>query len=248
MTGTVQSRLALSYVIPVLNEADSIVNLVEEILTTVQAGQDYEIVVVDDGSSDDTVARLTALRTSRGAPLRLLRHRRNMGQSAAIWTGALGARHAWLVTLDGDGQNDPADVPKLVAELQAATGRGDVHLVCGHRHKRKDSWIKRWSSRIANHVRSRLLRDDTPDTGCGLKLIRRDAFLRLPFFDHMHRFIPALIQRGGGVTISVPVNHRPRTRGQSKYGLHNRLWVGIIDLIGVSWLQRRAKQPQVDEV
>jgi dolichol-phosphate mannosyltransferase len=239
---------SLSFVIPVLDEAESICKLVEEILGCQGLDTRYEIIVVDDGSTDDTIARLTELRKQQSAPLRLIRHRANAGQSAAIWTGVAAARHEWIVTLDGDGQNDPADLPKLLAELDARNTTGDLHLICGHRRKRQDSWMKRISSRIANWVRSRLLGDATPDTGCGLKIIRRDAFLALPFFDHMHRFLPALIQRGGGRIVSVPVNHRPRTRGLSKYGLGNRLWVGIIDLLGVIWLQRRAKNPIKDEV
>jgi dolichol-phosphate mannosyltransferase len=159
------------------------------------------------------------------------------------------ARADWILTLDGDGQNDPADIPALIERLHEHPASGQsLQLVMGHRAKRQDSWLRRLSSRVANGVRSRLLRDATPDSGCGLKLFSRQGFLELPYFDHMHRFLPALVQRNGGAVVSVRVNHRPRTRGRSKYGLHNRLWVGIVDLFGVSWLLRRAKLPEVNEL
>ena len=148
------------------------------------------------------------------------------------------ARGKWIATLDGDGQNDPADIPKLVAARASADPA--VKCFAGWRVNRRDDFLKRISSKIANGVRSRILRDATPDTGCGLKLFERAAFLDLPYFDHMHRFMPALFQREGYSVISVPVNHRSRTRGQSKYGLHNRLWVGIVDLFGMIWLKSRA--------
>ena len=167
----------------------------------------------------------------------------------AIATGVRAARADWILTLDGDGQNDPADIPALVERLRAQPNdEPPLQLIMGHRAKRQDSWLRKFSSRVANGVRSRLLHDATPDSGCGLKLFSRQAFLELPYFDHMHRFLPALFQRNGGAVISVRVNHRPRTRGVSKYGLHNRLWVGITDLFGVSWLLRRAKLPEVSEL
>jgi dolichol-phosphate mannosyltransferase len=170
------------------------------------------------------------------------RRPRGCGQSAAIRSGVKAARGAWIATLDGDGQNDPADIPALwrIAQDSPATPR---LLIAGHRSRRQDSPSKRRASRIANAVRRRLLHDDTPDTGCGLKLFRRDLFLDLPYFDHMHRFLPALVLREGGVVRSVPVNHRPRERGVSKYGVFDRLAVGITDLIGVMWLRRRASRP-----
>jgi dolichol-phosphate mannosyltransferase len=157
------------------------------------------------------------------------------------------ARGEWIATLDGDGQNDPADLPKLIEARDRAT-TSNLQLVTGYRKKRQDSWLKRVSSRIANGVRSRLLGDATPDTGCGLKLIARRTCLELPAFDHMHRFLPALVQRNGGATLSVEVNHRPRTRGVSNYGVFDRLWVGIVDLFGVAWLRRRALRPQAREL
>ena len=156
------------------------------------------------------------------------------------------ARGEWVATLDGDGQNDPADIPKLLAARDSARA-ATLWLIAGYRKTRRDTWLKRLSSRIANAVRSNLLGDATPDTGCGLKLVARAAYLELPFFDHMHRFLPALVQRNGGATISVEVNHRPRTRGTSNYGLFDRLWVGIVDLVGVMWLKRRVRRPRVSE-
>jgi glycosyltransferase involved in cell wall biosynthesis len=176
--------------------------------------------------------------------LRLLRHATSCGQSAAIRSAVKAARGRWIATLDGDGQNDPADLPALwrIAESCPAT---QPLLIAGHRARRRDSWSKRQASRIANAVRRRLLSDDTPDTGCGLKLFPRALFLDLPYFDHMHRFLPALVLREGGVVRSLPVNHRPRERGVSKYGVFDRLWVGISDLFGVMWLRRRQRLPTV---
>ncbi len=236
----------LSLVIPAYNEAENVVPLVREIARCLAGRCEYEVIVVDDGSEDDTVPRLKALRAAGEAPLRILCHPRNLGQSAALRNGIAAARGEWVATLDGDGQNDPADIPRLLAVL--ASGDPRLRLVCGHRVRREDPWQKRLSSRIANAVRTRLLGDGVPDTGCGLKLVHRQAFLDLPFFDHMHRFLPALIERGGGTVVSVDVGHRPRLRGQSKYGVQNRLWVGITDLFGVLWLKRRAKNLTFEEV
>ena len=229
----------LSVVVPVRNEGPNIAPLVAEIEAAV-AGIPHEIIYVDDGSSDETPTRLREAAAT--APLIALRHRVSCGQSAAIVTGVRAARGAWIATLDGDGQNDPADIPALFARAQAATG---LMLIAGNRVHRRDTRAKRIASRTANGVRARLLGDATPDTGCGLKLFRRDAFLELPHFDHMHRFLPALFIRAGGKVESVPVNHRPRTRGQSNYGTLDRLWVGIFDLVGVFWLQRRWKRPEI---
>lgn len=235
--------MELSVVIPVRNEAPNIAPLVAEIRAALDGRLDYEIVYVDDGSGDDTATVIRDL--ARGFPrLRLLRHRRSFGQSAAIRSGVKAARAPWIATLDGDGQNDPADIPRLWAIAQAAPAAPPL-LVAGHRQKRRDSAMKRLSSRIANAVRSKLLGDGTPDTGCGLKLFRRELFLDLPFFDHIHRFLPALVRRQGGRTVSVIVNHRPRERGRSNYGTLDRLFVGIADLIGVMWLMRRAKNPEI---
>ena len=227
----------LSVVVPVRNEGPNIAPLVAEIRQAL-AHIPHEIVYVDDGSTDDTPTQLAQ------AGVTTRRHQASCGQSAAILTGIRAAQGTWIATLDGDGQNDPADIPNLLA--QARSEPGDPLLIAGHRTTRRDTLIKRLSSRIANRTRARLLGDATPDTGCGLKLFRRDAFLQLPHFDHMHRFLPALFIREGGRVVSVPVNHRPRTRGTSNYGTFDRLWVGISDLIGVAWLQRRNRRPTLD--
>ena len=235
----------LSVVIPVKNEAGNIAPLVAEITAALDGLTGYEIIYIDDGSSDATAAEIRRLQA--GLPqLRLLRHAQSCGQSAAIRSGVKAARGGWIATLDGDGQNDPADIPALWRLATGAAG-GPPLLIAGHRARRQDSWSKRRASRIANAVRRRLLRDDTPDTGCGLKLFPRALFLDLPYFDHMHRFLPALVLREGGSVRSVPVNHRPRRRGTSKYGVLDRLGVGIADLLGVMWLRRRRTAPLVVE-
>ena len=236
--------MELSVVVPVHNEAENVGPLIGEIGTALDGVVDYEIVYVDDGSSDATAERLAE--AGKGFPrLRVLRHRQQSGQSTALWTGVRHARAPWIATLDGDGQNDPADIPKLLS--LALDPDLKLDLVAGHRVTRRDSVVQRLASRIANGVRSRMLHDDTPDTGCGLKLFSREVFLALPYFDHMHRFLPALVLRGGGRVRSVPVNHRPRQRGRSHYGINNRLWVGLVDLVGVMWLRRRTRLTQVDE-
>ena len=235
----------LTIVIPVFNEVESIGPLLDEISTKFDAEKGYEIIVVDDGSSDGTPATLQAARQSH-PQLRVLRHRECYGQSAAIASGVQAAGKQWIATLDGDGQNDPADILELFRVMDETPD--DVYLVTGYRKQRSDSGLKRVTSRIANSVRSALLDDNTPDSACGLKVFARTTFLGLPQFDHMHRFLPALVQRQGGKVLSVEINHRARLRGQSKYGIHNRLWVGILDMLGVLWLQRRCKQPVVSEI
>ncbi len=236
----------LSVVVPVRNEAPNILPLIGEIRAAL-AGRDYEILYVDDGSLDETPARLREA-VLAGAPLRWRRHRRSCGQSAAIITGVRQAAGRWIATLDGDGQNDPADIPELLDHALArdAAARGLV-LVAGHRARRRDGRMKRLASGIANAVRARLLGDGTPDTGCGLKVFRRDAFLTLPHFDHMHRFLPALFLRAGGEVVSMPVNHRARQLGRSNYGTLDRLGVGIFDLVGMLWLQRRWSRPEIEK-
>ncbi len=261
----------LTVVIPAHDEAASIGPLLGEVRAVLDGIADYEIVVVDDGSGDGTAARVEEI--ARSFPrLRLARHASSRGQSFAILTGVRSARSPWIATLDGDGQNDPEDVRKLLAVRDATIaggpdqerGRGQERgrtgeeqggtdagprpeghgplLVAGYRRLRRDTWLKRLSSRIANGVRGRLLGDRTPDTGCGLKLFEREAFLALPHFDHMHRFLPALFLRAGGRVVSVEVGHRPRTSGRSHYGMWDRLWVGIVDLFGVWWLIRRRER------
>ena len=230
----------VSVVVPVRNEAPNILPLVAEIEAAL-AGVPHEIVYVDDGSTDETPARLAE--AAREAPLRSLRHRASCGQSAAVVTGVKAARGRWIATLDGDGQNDPADIPRLLSRAEA---EGPGSLIAGHRVNRRDTRMKRISSRVANRIRARLLRDATPDSGCGLKVFARDMFLSLPHFDHMHRFLPALVIRAGGRVVSEPVNHRPRLRGASNYGTLDRLAVSLLDLVGVAWLQRRNRRPELE--
>jgi len=234
----------ISVVIPVFDEEGAAPALAREIAAAFK-GRSFEIVFVDDASRDGTRAALMALRTEI-PQLRVLAHRRNAGQSRAIRSGVLGARGGIVVTLDGDGQNDPADGPKLVDALMA--GPPELAMVGGERVKRQDSRAKKVASRIGNGVRKRLLRDTANDTGCGLKAFRREAFLRLPYFDHIHRYLPALMVREGYKTAFLPVNHRHRTTGRSKYTNLGRLWVSLSDLMGVIWLQSRARGPGgVDE-
>ena len=234
----------MSVVVPVRNEGPNIRPPILEIRSAL-SGVVHEIIYVDDGSTDETAQALRSAATEWPGVLLPHRHRSGCGQSAAIVTGVRAARGEWIATLDGDGQNDPADIPTLLSRAQHDNDSGPL-LVAGHRTRRRDTWVKRQSSRVANAVRAGLLHDATPDTGCGLKLFRRAAFLELPHFDHMHRYLPALFIRAGGRVVSVPVNHRPRTRGRSKYGTLDRLWVGLFDLVGVFWLQRRWKRPQAE--
>ena len=229
----------VSVVIPVCNEEDNVEPLAREIAAALGGRYAHEIVFVDDGSTDGTAAVALRARETGLPQLRLLRHGVRSGQSAAVATGVRAARAPLIATLDGDGQNDPADLPRLIATLRAAPS-DRLRLVMGNRTARRDTWLRRVSSRIANGVRGRLLRDGTPDTGCGIKVFDRSVFLDMPRFNHMHRFMPALFRREGYEVVSIPVNHRERTRGRSKYGLHNRLWVGIVDLVGMVWLLRRA--------
>ena len=235
----------LSVVVPVYNEEDNVAPLVGEIVAALRGVVPFEIVYVDDLSKDATLERLRALKATT-PELRVVRHLSNSGQSTAIRTGIKAARAPWIATLDGDGQNDPADIPRLLAQRDGASP--DTKLFAGWRVNRQDSGSKRWASKWANAIRSRMLRDATPDTGCGIKLIEREAFLDLPYFDHMHRYLPALMQRAGWKTVSVPVNHRHRTAGVSKYNNLNRAVVGIRDLRGVAWLIARSRRTAVEEV
>jgi dolichol-phosphate mannosyltransferase len=235
----------ISVVVPVRNEAGNIAPLVGEIAAAL-AGRDFEIVYVNDGSTDGTEAELKRL-AAQHANLRQIRHAQSCGQSAAVMSGVRAARGGIVVTLDGDGQNDPAFLPKLVDALKAG-GEG-IGLVAGQRIGRKDTGFKKFQSRVANAVRGSLLRDGTRDSGCGLKAFRREVFLRLPVFDGLHRFLPALVRREGYGIGYLDVVDRPRAHGVSNYGFFDRLWVGILDLFGVWWLIRRRKRvPEVSEI
>jgi dolichol-phosphate mannosyltransferase len=234
MSGAAGSSAPISVVVPVKDEARNVAPLAREIAAAL-VGERHEILFIDDGSTDGTDAALAALK--REIPqLRALRHSRNLGQSRGIRSGVQAARGDIIVTLDGDGQNDPADIPKLLTALRAEP---QVAMVSGVRVKRRDSTSRRWASRIGNGFRNALLGDGASDTGCGLKAFRRAAFLELPYFDHMHRFLIALVLREGGEVRYVPVNHRPRLTGASKYTNFGRLLVSVQDLLGVRWLQRR---------
>ncbi len=238
-TSTQAATPDVSVVIPVCNEEDNVLPLAREIHAALAGRHAFEQVFVDDGSTDGTALAVRKARADGMPEIRLLRHVQRSGQSAAVATGVRYARGQWIATLDGDGQNDPADLPALLDALVHPTSPR-LKLVMGNRTQRRDTWLRRVSSRVANGVRARILRDGTPDTGCGIKVFERDVFMHMPRFRNMHRFMPALVQREGFEVVSLPVNHRERTRGTSKYGLHNRLWVGIVDLFGVNWLIRRA--------
>ncbi len=236
---------AVSVVVPVRNEAGNVTPLVEEIAAAL-AGRAFEIVYVNDGSTDGTQAELLSLMRTRPY-LRQIRHQVSCGQSAAVRSGVAASRAPLVATLDGDGQNDPKFLPALVDAVEQGGAR--VGLAAGQRRGRKASGFKKLQSRIANGVRGAILRDGTRDTGCGLKAFRRDAFLALPYFDGLHRFLPALVRRDGFDVVYVDVVDRARRHGVSNYGMWDRLWIGILDLAGVWWLVRRRKRvPQVSEV
>ena len=237
------SHPLLSVVVPVRNEVGNIAPLVADIEKACAVIGLFELVYVNDGSTDGTAAALAELAATRPW-LRVVTHAQSCGQSAAVRTGVRHARSAIVATLDGDGQNDPSFLPEMLATLQD----GGLHagLVQGQRVGRKDTGFKRWQSKIANGVRGRVLKDDTRDTGCGLKCFRREAYLSLPYFDALHRFMPALMAREGYTVLHVDVRDRPRLTGVSNYGFFDRLWVGILDLAGVWWLIRRRKRvPQI---
>jgi dolichol-phosphate mannosyltransferase len=235
---------AVSIVVPVRNEAGNVAPLVAEIAAALAGHWPFEIVYVNDGSTDGTEAELQRL-MAQHPWLRRVRHTQSCGQSAAVRSGVRAARAPLVVTLDGDGQNDPAFIPAMLRALEASP---KVGLIAGQRVGRKASGFKKFQSRIANGVRGAVLRDGTRDTGCGLKAFRRDVFLALPYFDGLHRFLPALVKREGRGIGYVDVVDRPRAHGVSNYGLWDRLWVGILDLAGVCWLIRRRKRvPEIAE-
>jgi dolichol-phosphate mannosyltransferase len=229
---------AVSIVVPVRNEADNVAPLVAEITSALDGRWAYEIIYVNDGSTDATGERLLEL-MKRHPQLRQVRHAASSGQSAAVRSGVRAARGAIVATLDGDGQNNPAFLPALIAAVE--NGGHRIGLAAGQRVGRKDTGFKRWQSRTANAVRNAILKDGTRDTGCGLKAFRREVFLAMPYFDGLHRFLPALVRREGFDIAYVDVVDRPRHSGVSNYGFFDRLWIGIMDLAGVWWLIRRKK-------
>lgn len=232
--------MMLSIVIPVHNEQDNIGPLIEEITGLHSHLTDYEIIVVDDGSDDATVDR-TREKLSADVPLRIIRLKNNSGQSFALATGIREARGGWIATLDGDGQNDPRDILKLLKNSYTVVACPEAHVWLGNRTERHDVWSKRIASTVGNKVRGLFLGDETPDSGCGIKLFSRDLFIALPYFDHMHRFLPALFMRHGAILHSISVSHRARRSGESHYSNIQRLCVGIVDLLGVYWLMHRMK-------
>jgi len=234
-----------SVVVPVFNERDNVTPLVNEIVAALRGKHSFEIVYVDDQSKDDSFQVLKDLMATV-PELRVVQHLRQSGQSTAVRNGVKAARGAWIATLDGDGQNDPADIPKLIEARNKAAP--EIKLFAGWRVNRKDTGSKRWASKIANSIRASFLKDETPDTGCGIKLFERAVFMDLPYFDHMHRYLPALVKRAGFQSVSVPVNHRERGSGVSKYNNLGRAWVGLKDLRGVAWLIKRSKVTGIKEV
>lgn len=240
--------MELSVVIPAYNEAGNIKPLLVEIRKTLDGYCLYEVICIDDCSTDDTVRELIAAKDDGFSQLRVFCHTRNCGQSAGILTGIRAARAPWIATLDGDGQNDPADIPRLLRRIRISNRHPCLQLVVGCRTRRRDTRLKRLSSRIASGARRWVLKDGASDTGCGLKIVSREAFLALPYFDHMHRFLPALFQGNGGLVETVEVNHRPRLHGASNYGVFDRLWIGIVDLFGVWWLLKRSRQVESAEM
>lgn len=242
MSATSAAAPTVSVVVPVRNEADNVVPLVDEITAALGGRWAYEIIYVNDGSTDATAERLAAIMTKRGN-LRQIRHEKSSGQSAAVRSGVRAARGAIVATLDGDGQNDPSFLPDVITAIE--NGGGRIGLAAGQRVGRKDTGFKKFQSRTANKVRSWALSDGTRDTGCGLKAFRREVFLSLPYFDGLHRFLPALVRREGFDIAYVDVTDRPRYSGVSNYGFFDRLWIGIMDLAGVWWLIRRKRSTPV---
>jgi glycosyltransferase involved in cell wall biosynthesis len=237
----VAESIEFSVVVPVRDEAGNAAALAREIASVLD-GRSYEMIFVDDASRDETRAELAAARGDLPA-LRLLGHRRNSGQSRAVRTGVMAARAPIVGTLDGDGQNDPADLPRLLARLTRPDAPANLGMVAGKRAKRQDDWSRRMASRIANNVRRGLLKDGADDSGSGVKVFKRDAFLALPYFDHMHRYMPALMLREGYAVEFLEVNHRHRGAGRSKYTNLGRLAANMSDLFGVMWLRSRARPP-----
>lgn len=247
MTFPLPEAIEFSVVVPVHDEAGNAAALAREIAGALD-GRSFEMIFVDDASRDDTLAEIAALRAELPM-LRVVGHRANAGQSRAVRSGVIAARAPIVGTLDGDGQNDPADLPRLYARLTRADAPARLAMVGGRRAKRQDDWAKRAASRLANSIRKSLLKDGADDSGSGVKVFKREAFLRLPYFDHMHRYMPALMKREGYAVEYLDVNHRPRGAGRSKYTNLGRLAANLSDLLGVMWLNSRARDPRgVDEL
>jgi glycosyltransferase involved in cell wall biosynthesis len=233
----------ISIVIPIYNEAENIQRLFGEIRKAI--AQPYEVIFVDDASKDDSLKILTEL-SLHYKEIRVIEHKGNYGQSMSLITGIKSARYDWIATMDGDCQNDPADLATFIDTLeQYCNNHHQIPAIIGIRQKRNDPWIRRFSSRFANKIRKSILKDDCIDSSCGLKLFPRDTFLTLPHFNHIHRFLPAFFRKLKLHVIQLPVHHRPRTHGKSKYGINNRLWTGVLDLFGAMWLLHRLCDPEV---
>lgn len=237
---------SISVIVPAYNEQDNLASLVARISQALRDRAELEIIIVDDCSTDNTRQNCAILKQSY-PEVTYLRHSKNAGQSASVFTGVKHARFDLIATLDGDGQNPPSEILKLLDAYQQCSGNKSKMLFAGHRQGRQDPWIKLISSKIANAIRRKLLRDDCPDTGCGLKLFHKTTFLELPHFNHMHRFLPALYKRNGYAVMNVPIFHAARQFGVSKYNTLGRLRVGIVDLFGVAWLARRPCNPTIEE-
>ena len=238
--------MELSIVVPVRNEAENVAAVAAEIQASLAGKLAFEILFADDGSSDATVAELKKLK-ARIPELRIVTLDRPSGKSRGIIEAVRRARAPVICTMDGDGQDDPQFIPAFLEQMRAAGAKSANRIVCAHRQNRKDTWLKRRVSPLANAIRRAVLKDNTPDSGCGYKMFPRDTFLELPRFENMHRFLPALFIRRGGESVSVPVLHRARAKGRSKYGVFDRAWVGFWDLLGVAWLARRTTNPGVKE-
>jgi glycosyltransferase involved in cell wall biosynthesis len=243
----IKKTVDVSVVIPAKNEEENVAPVIQAIVAALSDNFSFEIVYVDDGSDDKTYAELQRLIRQGIEQIQPIKHRFSVGQSTAIHTGVTMARGELIVTLDADGQNDPTDIPKLLKQAMLQP-LGSDFCIAGYRKNRKDTSWKRFQSKIANKVRSTLLHDGTPDTGCGLKVFPKATFVKLPYFNHMHRFLPALVRRLGGKIVVVEVNHLDRQHGVSKYNMLGRLGVGLIDMFGVMWLQRRVKIAEVVSV
>lgn len=239
----------MSVVIPAYNEGENLADLLREVKEVLDemGVEGWEVVVVDDASEDDTPLVLDRIRKEI-PQVRVLRHKRRFGQSAALWTGVSSARGEVVITMDGDGQNDPADLPRLLGRFWEEKRYGDLVMVVGNRIRRRDGWSRRFASGFAGLVRRVLFGDEIPDVGCGLKVFPRELYLQFPFFDHMHRFVTVLARKVGARVVSAEVNHRPRRRGRSKYGVVGRTLSGLIDVFGVWWLLRRWVRPECEEV